>query len=105
MRFHYLFKEKIKNEEHYFKLIVVKQTSKYKYILELHKKRIDELKTIDSLKLGCFLYSKNNKYCIYDSKNYIFREFNEPANFIVDDKKHCLLQDALIDLFNTRNIE
>ena len=42
---------------------------------------------------------------IYDSKNYIFREFNEHANFIVDDKKHSLLQDALIDLFNTRNID
>jgi len=49
MHFDYLFKEIIKNEEHYFKLNVVKQTSKYKYILELYKKRTD---TVFKILLG-----------------------------------------------------
>ncbi len=102
MRFHYLFNDRLSNEKKYHKLISVKQTSKYKYFLELYRKPIDEIKTIDSLKRGCFLYMKNNKYCIYDAKNYIFREINEPARFLIDDKCHTILEDALVYLFNTR---
>jgi len=45
---------------------------------------------------------KNNKYCIYDAKNYIFREINEPARFLIDDKYYTILEDALLYLFNTK---
>ena len=102
MRFHYLFNDIVIGEQHYHKPIIVKQTSKFKYILELYNKPIDQLKTIDSLKRGCFLYMKNNKYCIYDARNYVFRDFNDPARFIVEDKDHNDLGNALFYLFNTK---
>jgi len=99
MRFHYLFNDRLSNEKKYHKLIIVKQTSKYKYILELYRKPIDEIKIIDSLKRGCFLYMKNNKYCIYDSKNYIIKEFNEPVEFLVENNYHRDIGNALKELF------
>jgi len=102
MRFHYLFNDRVNDEKHYHKLIIVKQKSKFKYILELYKRPIDQFKTIDSLKSGCFLYMKNNKYCIYYARNYVFRDFNYPARFIVEDKDHNDLGNALFYLFNMK---
>lgn len=99
MNFHYLFQNYIEDKNVFHKLIIVKQIRKYKYILELYRKTIDQIPNIDTLKIGCFLYMKNNKYCIYDSKNYIIKEFNEPAEFLVENNYHRDIGNALKELF------
>jgi len=54
------------------------------------------------MKLGCFLYFKNNKFCIYDAKKNIFKEFNELSEYIVEENYHMDIKYALIDLFNKK---
>ena len=102
MRIHYIFNEKKRDEEHYHKLIIVKQTSKLKYTLELYKKYVEQIPDISSMKLGCFLYIKNGKYVIYDARNYLMKEFSDSALFLVEDKYHSTLNDALQELFNKK---
>lgn len=102
MNINYLFQDKILNNEHKYKLIIVKHQSKYKYILELYKKTVDQIKDISSMKLGCFLYVKNNQYCIYDAKNYIIKEFNESSEFLVEKVGHSNIDSALNELFNKK---
>lgn len=102
MQICYVFQDLVLDESHKHKFIIVKQVSKYKYILELYKKTIDQILDINSIKLGCFLYVKNNKFCIYDAKKYIFKEFNELSEYIVEENYHMDIKYALIDLFNKK---
>lgn len=104
MRIHYLFQDNIEDDKYFYKFIIVKQVSKYKYILELYRKTVDQIDNFESLKLGCFLYIKNNKYCIYDAKNYIFKEFNAFAQFLVENNYHVSIENALFELFSKKNI-
>ena len=104
MYFHYLFQDKINhNDITCNKPIIVKQISKYKYALELYKKPVETIANIDEIKNGAFLYIKNNKYCIYDSKNYLIRQFNEPAEFLITNYYFTDIDSALRDLFNRSN--
>jgi len=102
MRIHYIFNEKKRDEEHYHKLIIVKQTSKFKYTLELYKKYVEQIPDISSIKLGYFLYIKNGKYVMYDARNYLMKEFNEPAEFLVEKEYHIDINNALNELFNNK---
>jgi len=102
MQISYIFQDLVQDENLKHKFIIVKQTSKYKYILELHKKTIDQIQDINDIKLGCFLYLKNNKFCIYDAKNYRFKEFNELSEFIIEENYYMDITYALRDLFNKK---
>lgn len=102
MQISYIFNDLVRDENLKHKFIIVKQTSRYKYILELHKKTIDQIRDINDMKLGCFLYFKNNKFCIYDAKNYLFKEFNELSEFIVEENCYMDITYALRDLFNKK---
>ena len=104
MNFHYLFQDRINhNDINCNKPIVVKQTSKYKYTLELYKKPVETITNINDIKNGSFLYIKNNKYCIYDARNYLIKQFNEPAEFLITNYYFTDIDSALRDLFNKSN--
>jgi len=103
MNYLYLFQNELNNEKHYYKLIIVKQISKYKYTLELFKKTTEQIQDINSLKLGCFLYIKNNEFRIYDARNYVIKEFNEPAKFLFEGQCYGNISQALIDIFHKKN--
>ena len=102
MRIHYIFNDRKRDEEHYHKLIIVKQMSKFRYTLELYKKPVEQIPDISSMKLGCFLYLKNGKYVIYDARNYLMKEFNEPAEFLVEKEYHSNIDNAINELFNKK---
>jgi len=99
MTIHYIFQDKINDEDCPHKFIIVKQISNFKYTLQLHKKIVPKNFHLYSLKFGKFLYFDKNQYCIYDAKNYIFTYFNHPAEFIVDTIYHYNIENALLELF------
>ncbi len=100
MQYHYLFKNLVNDEQTEYQLITIKQISKYKYVLELYKKKsIKQVSHLGELKIGKFLYLKDNKFCIFDAKHFIIKEFIENAEFLVSDESHMNLENALVELF------
>lgn len=99
MTFIYLFQNKTIFQKTIHKPITIKQTSKYKYVLGLYKKTTKEINGLYSLKNGCFLYKKNNKYCIYDSRNKTIKQFEENAQFVSNNYSFTRIENALEDIF------